>query len=133
MSILNKKKKDKSILPSLKTISLVSGMSFALSKAIKDKIKKPDYFVTTKKQKQRNETGAILAGLIGGIVAGAVTALLLAPESGEDLRHRVSSMLGSGNGYDEDAIIEEARQKAETLASKAKDQAESAEKGLKDN
>ena len=133
MSILKKKKKDNSILPSFKTISFITGAALALNKAMQDKIKKPDYFVTSKKQKQRNETGAIIAGLIGGIVAGAITALLLAPESGEDLRHRVSDMLGSGNGHDEDAIIEEARQKAETLASKAKDQAENAEKDLKNN
>lgn len=133
MSILRKKKKSKSIVPSLKTLSFITGTALALNKAMKDKLEGQKYLLTSKKQKKRNETGAVVAGLIGGIVAGAITALLLAPESGEDLRHRVSGMLNSGNGYDEDAIIEEARQKAEALAAKAKDQAESAEKEMKDN
>ena len=137
MNIFGEKKKKKkgmlSSLDTLKTISVITGTALAVNKAMKEKLEKRTYFVTNKKQQQRKETGAVIAGLVGGIVAGAVTALLLAPESGEDLRQRVSDMLGSGNGYDEDAIIEEARQKAEALAAKAKDQAESAEQGLKDN
>lgn len=135
MNIFGEKKK-KGMLSSLdtfKTISFITGAALAINKAMKDKLEKRAYFVTNKKQQKRNEAGAVIAGLVGGIVAGAITALLLAPESGEDLRQRVSGMLDSGNGYDEDAIIEEARQKAEALAAKAKDQAESAEKGLKDN
>lgn len=136
MNIFGEKKKKKGMLSSLdtlKTISVITGTALAVNKAMKEKLEKRTYFVTNKKQQQRKETGAVIAGLVGGIVAGAVTALLLAPESGEDLRQRVSDMLGSGNGYDEDAIIEEARQKAEALAAKAKDQAESAEQRLKDN
>ena len=132
MSILNRKKKDEGILPSLKTISFVTGTLLALNKAMKDKLQEREYLIGKKKQKD-NSAGAIIAGLVGGLVAGAITALLLAPESGEDLRHRVSNMMSSGNGHDEDAIIEEARQKAEALAAKAKDQAEQAEEGLKDN
>ena len=136
MSILARKKKIKKELPSLdklKAISFITGAALAVNKAMKDKLKEREFLLTSKKQKKRNEAGAVIAGLIGGIVAGAITALLLAPESGEDLRHRVSGMIGSGNGHDEDAIIEEARQKAEALAAKAKDQAASAEKDLKDN
>ena len=136
MNILGTRKKKKGGLPSLdtlKTLSFVTGTALALNKAMKDKIEERKYFLTSKKEKRRNEAGAVIAGLIGGIVAGAITALLLAPESGEDLRHRVGDMLGSGNGHDEEAIIEEARQKAAALAAKAKDQAERAEEGLKDN
>ena len=135
MSILGNSKKNKSALPSLKTISFVTGTILALNKAMKDKLEEGEHLLNSRKRKKQNNTGAIVAGLIGGLVAGAVTALLLAPESGEDLRHRVSDMLSSnnGNGYDEEAIIEEARQKAAALAAKAKDQAEQAEEGLKDN
>lgn len=133
MSILGSKKKKSSPLPSLKTISVVTGMAMALNKAIKNKVPSPRYYVADKKKKNRKETGTIVAGFIGGVVAGAITALLLAPETGEDLRHRVSGMVGSGNGYDEDAIIEEARQKAKQLAAKAKSEAKEAEKGLQDN
>ena len=136
MNFFRKEKKRKGILSSLdtlKTISVITGTALAVNKAMKEKLQNREYFITHKKEQRRNETGAVIAGLVGGIVAGAVTALLLAPESGEDLRHRVSDMLGSGNGYDEDTIIEEARQKAEALAAKAKDQAENAEQNLKDN
>ena len=136
MSILGRKKKKSSSLPSLKTMSVITGTALALNKAfneIKEKLPEQRYYVADKKKQERNETGSIIAGFIGGVVAGAITALLLAPESGEDLRHRVSDMVGSGNGYDEDAIIEEARQKAQELAAKAKNEAEQAEKGLQDN
>lgn len=136
MSILGRKKKKNSSLPSLKTMSVITGTALALNKAvkeIKEKLPEQRYYVADKKKQKRDDTGSIVAGFIGGVVAGAITALLLAPESGEDLRHRVSGMVGSGNGYDEDAIIEEARQKARALAAKAKDEAEQAEKGLQDN
>ena len=136
MSILARNKKKTKGLPSLdtlKTLSFVTGTALALNKAMKDKIEERKYFLTSKKEKKRNEAGAVVAGLIGGIVAGAITALLLAPESGQELRQRVSGIVSSGNGHDEEAIIEEARQKAEALAAKAKDQAASAEKDLKDN
>ncbi len=135
MSILGRKKKSSS-LPSFKTVSMITGAALALNKAfneMKEKLPEQRYYVADKKKQERNETGSIVAGFIGGVVAGAITALLLAPESGEDLRHRVSDMVGSGNGYDEDAIIEEARQKAQALAAKAKSEAEQAEKGLQDN
>lgn len=132
MNILGRKKKKSSSLPSLKTISAVTGIILALNKAIKDKVPEQRYYIADKKKK-RSESGTITAGFIGGVVAGAITALLLAPESGEDLRRRVGGMVGSGNGYDEDAIIEEARQKAQALAAQAKSEAEQAEKDLKDN
>ncbi|MGB3849717.1 MAG: YtxH domain-containing protein [Tunicatimonas sp.] len=133
MNILGRKKKKSSSLPSLKTLSAVTGVILALNKAIKDKVPEQRYYIADKKKKTRNESGTIAAGFIGGVVAGAITALLLAPESGEDLRRRVGGMVGSGNGYDEDAIIEEARQKAQALAAQAKTEAEQAEKGLQDN
>ncbi len=134
MSILRSKRKKKSSnLPSLKTISMVTGTALALNKALKDKLPSQRYFVADMKKQERKETGSIIAGFIGGVVAGAITALLLAPESGEDLRQRVGGMVSSGNGYDEDAIIEEARQKAKALAAKAKSEAKQAEKDLKDN
>ena len=133
MNILGKKKKKTSTLPSFKTITAVTGAALALNKALKDKLPDQRYFVANKKKQERKQTGTIVAGFIGGVVAGAITALLLAPESGEDLRQRVSGMVGSGNGYDEDAIIEEARQKAQALAAQAKNEAEQAEKDLQDN
>ena len=137
MSVFETKKKKKKkrallSLDALKTISFVTGTALAINKAMKDKLQKQQRLFH-KKQEERKDTGVIIAGFVGGIVAGAVTALLLAPESGEDLRHRVGDMLSSGNGHDEDAIIEEARQKAAALAEKAQDQANQAEQGLTDN
>ena len=73
----------------------------------------------------------LVAGFIGGIVAGGITALLVAPETGGEFRQRIAGMFG--NGHDEDTAIEEASQKAEELAETAKIKAENAERNISDN
>lgn len=120
-----------SVFGSLRTIGVVTSAIVALNKAIKDNT--PDREELFRKQRKKNRTGTIVAGFIGGVVAGSIAALLLAPESGEDLRHRVTTAFDSGNGHDEDAILAEARQKAEALAERAKAQAADAEKDMNDN
>lgn len=40
-----------------------------------------------------NSTTALIASFLGGAIAGACAALLLAPESGEDLRKRIADIL----------------------------------------
>lgn len=40
---------------------------------------------------RHNETGTILSSLFIGALAGAVAALLLAPQSGKETRHQLSS------------------------------------------
>ena len=132
MSIFGNKKKS-STLDTFKTVGVVTSAILALNKALKESLPDREDIFQRKEQKRKKKNEAIVIGFIGGIVAGAITALLLAPESGEDLRHRVTGLLESENGHDEDAILAEARQKAEALAERAKAQAADAEKDMNDN
>lgn len=134
MSIFDKKHKNEwSSWDTAKSIGAVTSAILALNEVVKEKLDNQRIVINRKKEIKRRKQGALLAGFIGGIVAGAVTALLLAPESGEDLRERVTGLLESDNGHDEEAILAEARQKAEALAERAKAQAADAEKGMQDN
>ena len=134
MSIFGKnKKKDSLSMDTFKTVGAVTTAILALNKALKDKVDNQRLVVTRRKQQKRRKNEAIVAGFLGGILAGAIAALLLAPDSGEDLRHRVTGLFESENGHDEDAILAEAREKAEALAERAKAQAADAEKDIKDN
>ena len=73
----------------------------------------------------------LIAGFVGGLVAGAITALLVAPQPGDEFRQRIIGMFG--NGHDEETAIKEASQKAEELAETAKLKAERAERNISDN
>ncbi len=131
MSFFSKSKKS-STLDTFKTFGMITSALLALNKALKENFPAREELFQ-KQQPKQNRTGTIVAGFVGGIVAGAITALLLAPESGEDLRHRVTHAFEGGNGHDEDAILAEAREKAEALAARAKAQAADAEKDLNSN
>lgn len=132
MSIFGNKNKS-STLDTFKTVGMVTSAILALNKALKEKLPDREELFHKREQQKKKKTESIVVGFIGGIIAGAITALLLAPESGEDLRHRVTGLFESENGHDEDAILAEARQKAEALAERAKAQAADAEKDMSDN
>ena len=132
-----RKKKKKSALPNLealKTISFITGSALALNKALKAKIQEQQKTFFKKqyeKEKKEEEVIMLIAGFVGGLVAGAITALLVAPEPGGEFRQRIIGMFG--NGHDEETAIKEASQKAEELAETAKLKAESAERNISDN
>ncbi|WPP51566.1 YtxH domain-containing protein [Catalinimonas niigatensis] len=110
-----KKKKRFPSLEALKTISFVTGSALAMNKVLKEKILEQQRLLTkTKKKQTADDTPAIIAGFVGGLIAGGVTALLFAPESGGKLRDRVSSFFVSENGdFDLESEMEEARKNAE--------------------
>jgi len=66
-----------------------------------------------------NEFGAFMSGLLLGGIAGAVTALLLAPQSGEETRKVI---LDKSMELKDKALetVEEARQRAEEAADEAR-------------
>lgn len=70
-----------------------------------------------------NEFGAFMSGLLIGGIAGAVTALLLAPQSGEETRQII---VDKSIEIKDKAIetVEEARQRAEQAAEDARKAAE---------
>lgn len=135
--IFGKKTKKKSALPTLealKTVSFITGTALALNKALKAKIheqQKALFNKQYKQEKKEEEIVMLIAGFIGGLVAGAITALLVAKEPGDEFRQRIIGMFG--NGHDEEAAIKQASQKAEDLAETAKLKAESAERNISDN
>ncbi|MEM8966114.1 MAG: YtxH domain-containing protein, partial [Bacteroidota bacterium] len=119
-NILGKKKNQRRSLTSHTDIGLLTTALLTLNKAIRAKLNEQRYF-SFQKQRQRQKQQdllLILAGLIGGLVAGAISALLIAPESGSEFRGRLSGLFG--NGHDEDSAIEQASEKAEELAETAK-------------
>lgn len=63
-------------------------------------------------------TGAIIAAFLGGAVVGGIVALLLAPESGADMRKKVTDFLEKKgiklSKEDLDAFIHEINPKKET-------------------
>jgi hypothetical protein len=111
------KKKKKSPFPSLealKTISFVTGSSLAINKALKQKIQEQQRMLLQKKKKESDDASALLGGFIGGIIAGSLVALLLAPESGDKLRERISSFFLTDEGdISLQEILRDARHKAE--------------------
>ena len=137
-SIVNRKKKKAStnfLLDALKDFSLVTGAILALNKAIKAKLneKKYEVFKSRREEKKQQNLLLLLGGLLGGMLAGAVTALLVAPESGNEFRGRLSGMFGNGHHHNEEDAIRQASQKAEELAETAKMKAERAEQNINDN
>lgn len=109
-----KKKKKFPSLEALKTISFITGSALAMNKVLKEKILEQQRLLTKPQKSQSDDTAAIIAGFVGGLLAGGITALLLAPESGEKLRDRVSSFfVGEDGDFDLESEMEEARRSAE--------------------
>jgi len=95
------------------------------------------------------EFGAFFSGILIGGLVGAATALLLAPQSGEETRKQLSKSVGDIRDTAQDSledareraeatiadarrraerIVEEARERAEAIAQEAKTRVEAAEK-----
>lgn len=109
-----RKKKKFPSLEALKTISFVTGSALAMNKMLKEKILDQQRLLSKSPKKQSDDTAAIIAGFVGGLIAGGITALLMAPEPGEKLRDRVSSFFVGENGdFDLESEMEEARKNAE--------------------
>jgi len=68
-------------------------------------------------------TGVFAVGFLVGGLAGAATTLLLAPQSGEETREQIRQKALELQGRTED-VLNEARTKAETVATDIKRQAE---------
>lgn len=79
---------------------------------------------------KNSDLGAFLAGFVIGGLVGAATALILAPQSGEETRNKIKSTSGeltqSGNAY-----IQEYSQKATDLAQPYREKATEALSGAK--
>jgi len=135
-NIFSKKQKKKvlSSAEELKIVGFVTSTALALTEAAKSWVNQQSRDLLgrkTRQERQQEQGLMLLAGFIGGIVAGAITALLVAPETGGEFRKRITGMFG--NGHDEETAIEEASQKAEELAEAAKIKAENAERNISDN
>jgi len=95
------------------------------------------------------EFGAFFSGILIGGLVGAATALLLAPQSGEETRKQLSKSVGDIRDTAQDSledareraeatiadarrraerIVEEGRERAEAIAQEAKTRVEAAEK-----
>lgn len=117
------KKKKKQKLPSLEALRLISfvtgttGTALALRRALEERIKNLKHqqiVLQNKKQAQSEEVALIIAGFIGGAITGAISALLLTPESGGDLRKRIAGYFENDNGsyLDTEGIAKKAEEKA---------------------
>lgn len=120
------KKKKKQEFPSLKALRLISfvtgttGTALALRRALEERIKNLKHqqiVLQNKKQAQSEEAALIIASFIGGAITGAISALLLTPESGGDLRQRIAGYFGNDNGSYMD--VEEMTKKAEDEVAEA--------------
>lgn len=100
-NLFGKKKKKKTFpsLEALKLVSFVTGTALAVNRALKEKVQRQQITLHRKKQAQSEEAALIIAGFVGGALAGAISALLFTPESGEDLRKRITGYFDNGNGY----------------------------------
>lgn len=98
--LFGKKKKKKTLpsLESLKLISFITGTALAVNRALKERVRQPQITLKKSKQEESEEIALVVAGFIGGALAGAITALLLTPESGGELRKRITSYFENGNG-----------------------------------
>lgn len=108
-----KKKKKFPALEALKTVSLLSSSALAVNRSLKQKIKEQQYLLQKQKKKESDDTAAIIAGLIGGLLAGSIIALLFAPDSGDKLREKISDFFLTENGHDLEDTLDEARQSAQ--------------------
>ena len=104
----------------IKNIGVIISTVAALKKAISDTMQQQERAIFRKKQqkKKRKRNERIVAGVLGGVVLGAIVAIFTTSES---TKERVTGLFSNGqHDYDEDAIIREASQKAEALAERAK-------------
>jgi gas vesicle protein len=69
------------------------------------------------------EFGAFFAGILIGGLVGAATALLLAPQSGEETRKQLSKSMGDLRDTAQDSL-EDARERAEATIADARRRAE---------
>lgn len=93
-----KKKKQKfPSLEALKLVSFVTGTALAVNKALKERLQNQQLDLRRKKEVQSEEVALIIAGFVGGALAGAVSALLFTPESGGELRKRIAHYFENGN------------------------------------
>lgn len=72
-----------------------------------------------------NDLGAFLAGFVIGGLVGAATAIILTPQSGEEMRNKIANksneLLQSGG-----AKVQQVRESAEAYSQEYRDKAESA-------
>ena len=108
-----KKKRRFPALEALKVVSLISGTALSVNRALKEKIKKQQYLLQRQKKQESEDVSTIVAGLIGGLLAGSILALFFAPESGEKLRERINNFFLTENGHNIQDTLEEARKKAQ--------------------
>lgn len=113
-TIGRKKSRKSPSLEALKMISFITGSALAMNKMLKEKILEQQHLLKGTPKKQTDDTGAMIAGFVGGLLAGGITALLLAPESGGKFRDRLSGFFVSENGdFNLENEMEEARRHAE--------------------
>jgi gas vesicle protein len=89
-----------------------------------------------------SEFGAFFAGILIGGLVGAATALLLAPQSGEETRKQLSKSVGDIRDTAQDSLedareraeatIADARRRAERIVEEARERAENIAKEAKD-
>ena len=106
-----KKKKKQPALEILKTLSLISNAALAVNRSLKEKIKEQEYLLIKQKKQPKNDTNYIVAGVIGGLVAIVVAAFFLFPETGDNIKERLSEFLEEDEPDFEETLTE-ARQKA---------------------
>lgn len=120
------KKKKKQKFPSLDALKLISfvtgttGTALAVRRALEERVKNLKHqqiVLQNKKQAQSEETALVIAGFLGGVITGAISALLLTPESGGDLRKRLAGYFENGNGSY--LNLKRITKKAETKAAEA--------------
>ena len=111
-----------STFSNIKNIGVIISTVAALKKALADTAQQQKRALLHRKRaKKRKRNQRIAAGVLGGVVLGAIAAIFMAPDSTEDLKNRIAGSFSNGqHDYDEDAIIREASQKAEALAERAK-------------
>ena len=107
-----KKKKQQITLEAVKAIGIVSSMLMAINSFIKEKLSQQQYSFYKPKKKDNTNTLSILAGLVGGLLAGTLVALLFAPEPGDKLRERISQLFDEEDARTLDNTFADARQNA---------------------
>lgn len=122
-----KKKKNKNSLlesikslESLKVISLITGAALAVNRTLQEQYRQQQLALQKRKQVESDDTALIIAGFVGGALAGAISALLLTPQSGEDLRKRITGYFENGNGQHEalENVTQNAKKKASEVEKK---------------
>lgn len=122
------KKKKKNKLPylesfksleSLKLISLITGAALAVNRTVQERLRQQQLALQKSKQTESDEIALIIAGFVGGALAGAISALLFTPESGEELRKRITGYFENGNGHETvENVTQTAKKKASEVEKK---------------